>query len=125
RLAARLTQEQLAARIGCSPDSIYCYESGRRRPRERVLRAIARITRTSYAWFLEAPRSELDGICRELGDVARELKDLEGSVHRLSQRVQTLARTLQQAQASVLETAPYRKALPGNDNETRRRAGSR
>jgi len=37
RIQARLTQADLAAKVGCSVDAVACWEAGRRKPNARNL----------------------------------------------------------------------------------------
>lgn len=51
RIEAGLTQEELAARVGCSVFSIGKYERGERTPRGPMLRRIALETAKTVPWF--------------------------------------------------------------------------
>lgn len=54
RAQAGLTQEELAAAVGCSVFSIGKYERGERSPRGPVLRRIADVTGKPIAYFFTA-----------------------------------------------------------------------
>lgn len=55
RVAAGLTQEEVAEKVGVSGQSIYYYESGRGDPSTKVLRLIASVLDVSSDLLLDEP----------------------------------------------------------------------
>lgn len=55
RVAAGLTQEEVAEKVGVSGQSIYYYESGRGDPSTKVLRLIASTLNVSSDSLLDEP----------------------------------------------------------------------
>jgi transcriptional regulator with XRE-family HTH domain len=53
RIARELTQEALAAEVGCSVFSIAKYERGERTPSIGMLRRIAAVTGYEIGWFFD------------------------------------------------------------------------
>jgi transcriptional regulator with XRE-family HTH domain len=67
RLGAGLTQQELATRLGWSPDTLASYETGRRGLRAAQLAEVARaLNIPTAALFLAAPQAA--AVLRSLGD---------------------------------------------------------
>src|SRR4051812_21750605 len=69
-----LTQEQLADRIGCSPETIRKYEGGTRRPSKQMAEVIAQglnVPNEEWADLVRFARQGPDGEEHDLPDFAR------------------------------------------------------
>lgn len=71
-----LTQEELAARLGCTQSALSNYELGKRRLYLNLLNEIARILNKPLDYFLDAPsrESKVDNATALLSDV--QLRDI-------------------------------------------------
>jgi transcriptional regulator with XRE-family HTH domain len=91
RRERRLTQAELAARIGVSPRSVHAYESGSVVP-YRHLAALERELGRPTSWLLAG--TSADGGVPSLDEVAGELGRLREEVTALADAVRMLATTV-------------------------------
>jgi transcriptional regulator with XRE-family HTH domain len=111
RKESRLTQEELASRVGVTARSIQGYEAGKVVP-YRHLSRLAEITDRELAWFLESDDSS------ELPEVAARLVTLVEEVAEEARRIREVAERLER----LLAAAP---AAPPGEPPRSRGSGAR
>ncbi|MFZ5651773.1 MAG: helix-turn-helix domain-containing protein [Bacillota bacterium] len=84
REEAGLSQEQLAARVGCSQSTLSNYEKGKRRIYLAQLERIAEVLQRPIDYFMQPPSEQESVAAGELGPDSTDIKAMLEALEKLS-----------------------------------------
>ncbi|QFU09416.1 transcriptional repressor DicA [Rhodobacteraceae bacterium THAF1] len=102
REAAKMTQKDLAQKLGVKLTTIEAWENDKAEPRANRLSIMAGILNVTLRWLLTGEGDDLptpsdDELPEGVGDILRDMRKLSGEIHRASERLAVLEKRLRQA----------------------------
>lgn len=76
RIKKRLTQQELADKIGVSYTTISLYESGSRKPSFKALNKLAKVFEVNEAYFFEEENNSTDNLNQKIKIASRNMESL-------------------------------------------------